>query len=471
MPEWVTIAAFGAILVACIFMWKRRDGRLWKRIVVSFVCLLVGVICVAGAYMNPYWNSIIMGMDVVQRPADTQLYAAAALQDLDYVMHYLKKVHPAAINGLPQAVRERYAEAVTDIKSQASISLMEFARLLQYVVAPLGDAHTSISLTFSHLDEPHTLSSWAEHEKRGDTLVGINGLTLEEIYDASRNLIIAEADGFGVSQVGRYAQTLEGLRYLGFPVEEGVVYTWERVDGVEREETVTVEDFLTPDQYEELYGEAVTATNSPVHWELDPENSLAILTLDSCVNNQQYKQSLKDMFTAIRDNGIQNLVVDLRENGGGDSSVIDEFMKYINVSSYSTWGTDLRLGPKLLQQPRTTQENERHNDLVFSGNLFVLTSPNTFSSAMMFAELIKDNGFGTIVGESPGNDPNGYGDVTIFRLPNSELLFNVSTKQWHRINSSAEGLIEPDIPVDAEEAMDELYEILPDLPYPDADAA
>lgn len=82
---------------------------------------------------------------------------------------------------------------------------------------------------------------------------------------------------------------------------------------------------------------------------------------------------------------------------------------------------------------------------------------------MLFAQIIKDNRMGIIIGEAPGNNPNGYGDVALFKLPNSELLISISTKQFYRADREcADELIYPDIECKSEDAMEELYKILKD---------
>lgn len=460
MHEWVTFIVLGAIVIACFFIWKRHDGKVWSRLLMTLAGLAAGLACVGAAYVSPYWNSLMMAMDPVTRSVNTELYASAALEDLRYAMRYLQKVHPALLNGYTDEVRDRYAQALGELQSRASISLMDFTRMVESVIAPLNDPHTGVSLTYSHTDEPHTLSTWQEHVKREDELVAINGVALEDMLDKARDLIVYESDAYGAARIADYAETLEGLSYLGISAEDGVTYTWRRIDGVDTDETVFAEDFLDPAAYEELYGETLGSGSDFVHWEIDTDNNVATLTLDACVNNDTYKDSLREMFAAIREHGITNLAVDLRENSGGDSSVIGEFLQYINVPSYRTWGSDLRLGSKMIAQPGETVENEINENLVFNGNLYALTSPDTFSSGMMFAEVIKDNDLGTLIGEEPGNDPNGYGDVVMFELPNSNLLLSSSIRQWHRIDSAAQGLIEPDISVPAEEAAEKLIEIV-----------
>ncbi len=119
-------------------------------------------------------------------------------------------------------------------------------------------------------------------------------------------------------------------------------------------------------------------------------------------------------------------------------------MKYIDVDSYKEWAWDWRLGFFKAAIPQREIENSKYEDLLFRGNLYVLTSVYTFSSAMNFAEYVKDNGIGTIIGEASGNAPDSYGDISVFKLPNSGVIMQISTKKWYRTDNKS-GLIEPDI--------------------------
>lgn len=456
MADWVALG--GAVIVGvCIFLtWKWGEGKLWVRILLTAVSVLCGLFCIFGVYFNPYWNSIVMGMDPVTRRADTTLSMAEAHSDLEYLMHYAAKVHPALINGTTPEMREKYNEAGKEIAERGSVTVTELAGLLQSILTPLDDAHTTVTMTYSHdADEPHTLKTFGEHELAGDTLTGINGVSTEHIYDAARDLVAAETDAYGALRTARLAVTKEGLEYLGIPTDREVVYEWTSPDGTKTEERAMEDDFLGAAEYEELYPNSEVGEDF-VSWEIFPEDNLAVLTLDECVNNDEYKSALQEMFEAVSEQDIRNVAVDLRENGGGDSSVANEFLKYINVPSYKVNGMKERLGPVMRETRPQSVENEVVSEISFDGNVYVLTSPETFSSAMFFAEYIKDNGIGRIIGETPGNNANGYGELTMFELPNSHLLLSISRKHWERIDGEASDFIEPDTEVPAKNAMEEL---------------
>ncbi|MEW6522304.1 MAG: S41 family peptidase [Bacillota bacterium] len=158
----------------------------------------------------------------------------------------------------------------------------------------------------------------------------------------------------------------------------------------------------------------------------------------------EYEQALRRFFQEVARAGIKNVVVDLRYNTGGNSRVADLFMQYLPVDSYLSFGSTIRYSPEARTQrkylqarghvthPPGRRSNQVLKDLVFAGNLYVLTSPQTFSSGKWFAVLLKDNGLATLVGEPTGNAPSASGDILSFNLPHSGCAFIVSHKQFVR---------------------------------------
>jgi hypothetical protein len=95
---------------------------------------------------------------------------------------------------------------------------------------------------------------------------------------------------------------------------------------------------------------------------------------------------------------VDRFVIDLRNNAGGDSRVIEPLI----------WGLDAR--PAL------------------AGRVFVLIGRTTFSSAVLNAIELKEKLGATLIGTPTGGTPNGWGEVKSFELPNSHFEGQYSTK-------------------------------------------
>jgi C-terminal processing protease CtpA/Prc len=70
----------------------------------------------------------------------------------------------------------------------------------------------------------------------------------------------------------------------------------------------------------------------------------------------------------------------------------------------------------------------------FTGNLYVLTSHDTFSAATTFSGTIKDNRLGCIVGEETYDGPSSYSCIMIFELPNTKI--NIQNSTLHKVRAA-----------------------------------
>ena len=78
-----------------------------------------------------------------------------------------------------------------------------------------------------------------------------------------------------------------------------------------------------------------------------------------------------------------------------------------------------------------------NNPLRYSGKVCVLIGPNTFSSANMLSNAIKDFKLATLIGEPTGEPANDYGELYWNKLPNTQLSFSTCSKQFIRANGDS----------------------------------
>lgn len=459
MPEWISlifdILAAGSLVV---FFLKGKGKWLSKSILSILLILTIGI-SLFGTYCNPYWNSYNFRSFPYSESYDTVLTYEQAKADLDYCLYYVKKDHPLFMNGVPAEVRQRYEKAIEELQQAEQIDVTLVWQKCQNILSVLGDGHTC-SYPNSYYGNEHYLKYIKTRRDAGDTLAAVNGMELGQLLEEKSDLYCYEVESWGILQLKSELSTLEGLDFLGIPIESGITYTYESPEGVRDTVTYYESDFVTYEEYIELNQIEDTSDEeaSFVSYTIDPERSLAVLTLDECNYNNEYCRCLQDMFTEVKEQGIAYVAVDIRDNGGGNSMVVNEFIRYLDVDTYQVDTCNWRLGIFYPASGSGINQNQRYTDLTFNGRVYVLTSSGSFSSAMMFAEYVKDNQLGILIGEAPGNTPSGYGDVAIFRLPNSGLYVQVSTKEFFRADRETDDiLVEPDIACDAEEALEYLY--------------
>jgi len=160
----------------------------------------------------------------------------------------------------------------------------------------------------------------------------------------------------------------------------------------------------------------------PYWYVLLPEDNSIYVQFN--IVSQKRTQSLKDFNIEVRNqiaqNGIQNLILDLRHNHGGNGSILPPMLKtFINFEV---------MNPK--------------------GKLFVIIGRETFSAAQNLLTDITKYTNPIIVGEPSGSKPNHIGEAGWFKLPYSGLMGIIST-QFHQTSKAEDNRkwIAPHIPI------------------------
>lgn len=124
------------------------------------------------------------------------------------------------------------------------------------------------------------------------------------------------------------------------------------------------------------------------------------------------------LFKFIESKKPKKIIVDLRNNGGGNSAILNPFLEKLQKSYLNR-----------------------------KGSLFVLIGKKTFSSALMNAVDLKRNYKSIFIGQSTSGNVNHYGETRGFRLPNSRIIVGYSTKYWE-IWKGYDGALTPDVKVE-----------------------
>lgn len=381
-------------------------------------------------------------------PLESEISKEQAIKDLKYVFDTVSANHPALLTdgNAENEFNSSYVKLRRELMDKESVTVNELWEKSAELVCTLDDAHTIVTVSGTEYVNGGSKISTAY---RSGTLLSIDGISADSMKEHFKKVFPYEP------QVSFYADYMlgEALQYgswltlLGADVSDGI-------DVVFSGNNETKHFDMTDEPPERKQLELCS-------YKIDKENSLGIFTLNRCEMSQEYTDRLSEFFGAVRDNNIGNIAVDLRSNGGGTTEVINEFLRYINISDYKLFGgTDIRIGGKLISYRDEITPN-KPVDNAFDGRVYVLTSQYTFSSAMDFATVIQDNGIGKVIGEIPGNMPTAYGDKRGFQLPESKLVLSVSYKKFYRvdINKSEEPLI-PDCTVNADEALEKLVEYI-----------
>jgi C-terminal processing protease CtpA/Prc len=194
-----------------------------------------------------------------------------------------------------------------------------------------------------------------------------------------------------------------------------------------------------------------------------------------------FQKFLDQSFDAFIGQGAHQLLIDLRDNPGGDNSFSDRMIawfadrpfrfsesfdikisaaataanrKRVDVQSGGADSTALRLAaayagkrpgehirfPIPLVPPRAGER--------FTGEVYVLINRHSYSNAVLVAATVQDFGFGKILGEETADLASTYGALEKFTLPNTGLEVSFPKARILRpsSNAAARGVI-PDIAI------------------------
>jgi C-terminal processing protease CtpA/Prc len=179
-----------------------------------------------------------------------------------------------------------------------------------------------------------------------------------------------------------------------------------------------------------------------------------------------YKDSLffHNVFDLAIKHKIKHLILDLRDNGGGSTSTYRYILPYLTTDTiqpfskieykYSRellnkkpFGIDFNyepiehLGEIVPIDITSTKIIPFQTDLRYSGHFYCLSNAATYSTASSFCALIQDYHLGTIIGEPTGGMATSFGNFLTTKLPNSQIVFLISTTKFYRSNGNP--IIEP----------------------------
>lgn len=202
-----------------------------------------------------------------------------------------------------------------------------------------------------------------------------------------------------------------------------------------------------------------------------------------------YRRFLDDAFAKILEAGTEDLVIDLRNNSGGDNSFSDAMIAWFADAPFrfpsrfmlkasaetKAWYAKLQqednfkpdaILARLIAEEQAHANGTRYPFEIamveprpeprYHGRVHVLVNRHSYSNAASAAALIQDYGFGRIYGEETADVPTTYASVLYFDLPNSGITVTYPKSYIVRPNGDerVRGVV-PDVVIDATPSADD----------------
>jgi ketosteroid isomerase-like protein len=344
--------------------------------------------------------------------------------DLDHLVRRMEKVH---YNLYAKVTREKFQEAVNELKGRiSSLKDEEIAVGIQRILALVGDGHTIMAEGDPpHLRYPLELYLFKEGlyvratspdyaELAGSQVMRIGKASAEEAL-AAVGPLCSRDNAMGIKLQSPIFLTIPAvLSYLKLAEDMNhVVLVAKKPTGEETTvelkpaliDSPKVQKFVKANAHAKAPEPLSFKKNDDRFWfEYMPERKLVYFQFNAVANkkDESLEKFCGRLFTFINDNAVDHLIIDMRNNGGGNN--------FLNR-------------PLVHGLIRSDKVNR-------PGHLFVLVGRRTFSAAMNGTVDIERNTHAIFAGEPTGSSPNFVGETTILRLPCSGLRLSCSSLYW-----------------------------------------
>ncbi len=358
-------------------------------------------------------------------------------EDLRNFAEQIPKVHKNAFHTITkeqfEAAVERLDKLIPKLKRHEII--VELSRL----AAMIGDGHTEVWLgqdqigfrqyplrTFLFEDGLYLQAVESRYtEFAGTKIVKIGNHSAEEAFEKVSEILARDNEMYLKAYTPRYLIVPEVLNALGIvdDMDKGE-YTVRDKNG-----KLTTLTFSPGEINHDLNSWSVEAPqiafsaqfvnarkfdkNTPLYlkdtqnifWSEYLANSKMLYVKINTIHNkpdETIENFANRVFRTVDEKGVEKLVLDIRQNGGGNNQLNEPWMQNI------------------VKRDKINQY----------GKLFVIIDRHTFSAASHLVTLLELHTKTIFVGEPTGASPNHYGDAGRFSLPNSNIRVDASALYW-----------------------------------------
>jgi len=433
----------------------------------------------------------------------------AAIEDLDILYKTINEAHP---NPYTVISKEEFDQNFNCIRSSLKDTLDSpaFFALAAPLLHSIGDGHSCVYMPheelsrhdmiifpyfvdISNIDSTITINNDLTEDKQfgeipeGARIISINNRDYKEIITQMLSFISGELYEYKLLRFSRDKLVFPQFLYLIDPTQLFVIKY--ETDGKTMEKTIkgtTIQHTIS--SYYDRYP-SFQRDRKPNYSLTTGEDNTAVLDIRtfSYELKESFTQFMDSAFTELKNQNIRNLIIDIRENGGGATDVSDELFKYLIPGSFQQFDRmNVKVSRQFKEEYPDFKENSKeydpnkkyvndiyvwnieptksHNDsLIYKDNLFLLTDRGSFSTSGIFAWVFKHYNLGTIIGEETGGLAITFGDFYEGTLPNSKLNYTVSYKELFGVGANEQdryhGVI-PHIKTLSKDAMDKALEII-----------
>ncbi|MGG5486009.1 S41 family peptidase [Gaetbulibacter sp. PBL-D1] len=353
--------------------------------------------------------------------------------DLDQLGHKLIEINP---NALKFISKEDFWAIINQKKSLITpqTTYGQFIWHCSEIIASINCSHTTlggfwqesemlkdVSLIFPLQtrwvnDKLYVVDAMSNSDmvKPKDELLSINGITVSKLVNDIYKHI--ESQGYTETTKKHFFNnwSTELIPYaLSFPKTYTIT-----IKGNENPIILNkAKDFKAP-----YRDNSITPCEANLCLEFYDDTATALMTISSFNyypwnNLQEFKDFIDSSFKKIETRNIENLIIDLRLNGGGSAESSIYLLKHLVKAPFKYFVNSMHSSEHEIHQPVSN---------TFKGNLYFMIDGNGKSTTGHFMALAKELSLGTIVGEELGSNQLCTAGQTVCRLKNTKLQYYVA---------------------------------------------
>ena len=356
-------------------------------------------------------------------------------QDLDELAKRLTEVNPNAYKFIDKASFEELVNSKKDVLTTTT-TFGEFAWMCSEIIASIDCSHTSmgyfnqerkmlpadlqfpiaVRLIDNKLYVYDALNNRDKVQPK-DEVIAINGIPFTQIKQHIYKHISSQGSIETYKKNFLNAHSTAIIPYaLGFPNTYSI-----RIKG--KKAPITLDPLKHP---HEALGYSIndSCKETPcITYLKDGKTALMTIRTFSYYGDKfpAYKNFMDSSFKALSDNKIENLIIDVRGNGGGPSKAGVYLLRYLSASPFRYF-SKAQFGEHL-------EANQPFKN-VFKGAIYFTMDGNGGSTTGHFMSLVKHLKLGTLIGEELGSNQFCTGGQKRLRLPHTGIQYSVARNTY-----------------------------------------
>ena len=451
------------------------------------------------------FSSSIFAQDLI--PADK------LQEDYAILKQSLEELHPALYKYDDKETREKDFAALKESLNQ-DLTPMEVYAEISAFAAKIKCGHTyanywnqnkavrkhfieakdKLPFTFRIMDKKmfvHQNLSDEVRLKSGDQVISIDGVSTEKILASLLPYI--NSDGNNDGKRFFELQVSGQDNYNAFDIFYPLVFELGnslkvRVASYEnqQEQIYTLTPLTRKERFQRLsdrFGKQIESYDD--YWKFEiKDDEVGVLTLGTFVTwkmSLNWRKFIKDAFAEMESKNIDKLILDIRGNGGGNSSVQELLFGYLTNKAaqrgpfqqtlksqavskellpyIGTWNKgmmdvtnrtrQMSNGFYTFKKGGLINQEVKPKSKAFKGSVYVLADASNSSGTFFLLHYLKQNGLATIVGQESGGNMQGItgGQIFFLKLPNSGIELDIPVVGYYpNVDRPNEG-VKPDVEV------------------------